>query len=317
MTAEMIKGALVSSFVQITIDNLASRFGDIFRGDKSNKKMLSNLKVKILAVDVVADNAEQKQFTDGRVREWLLQAKDAVFDAEDLLEEIDLALCKTQVEAQSHSTATKVWNSLKSPFVSFFKNEIESRMEKLIENLEYLETQSHVLGLKRNDDVGEGSRSGSKLRSTYCQSLEELPTNLHLLTNLCRLEFIGTKVRKVPPHLGKLKNLKVVMNFNVGHGREFGIQQLGELNIDGSLSIGELQNVENSRDALEADLKNKTHLAKLELRWTRIGNSIDSEKAEHTIQNLEPSKNLKELLISNYAGKQFPNWLLKNSLWNM
>jgi len=167
MAAEMIKGALVSSFVQITIDNLASRFVDIFRGNKSNKKMLSNLKVKLLAVDVVADDAEQKQFTDRRVREWLLQAKDAVFDAEDLLEEIDHALCKTQVEAQSHSTATKVWNSLKSPFVSSFKNEIESRMEKLIENLEYLETRSHVLGLKRSDDVGEGSRSGSKLRSTY------------------------------------------------------------------------------------------------------------------------------------------------------
>jgi len=113
------------------------------------------------------------------------------------------------------------------------------------------------------------------LKLNYCTHLQELPSNLHLLTNLCRLEFIYTKVRKVPPHLGTLKNLKVVMNsFNVGHSREFGIQQLGELNFDGSLSIGELQNIENSLDALEADLKNKTCLVKLKLRWDRGGMGI-------------------------------------------
>jgi len=73
-----------------------------------------------------------------------------------------------------------------------------------------------------------------------------------------------TKVRKVPPYLEKLKNLKLVMNsFNVGHDRELGIQRLREFNLEGSLSIGELQNIENPLDALEADLKNKTHLVSL------------------------------------------------------
>ncbi|QCD85667.1 hypothetical protein DEO72_LG3g187 [Vigna unguiculata] len=364
MAAEMITGALVSTFVQMTIDNLASRFGDLFRGDKSKKKQITKLKVKLLALDVVADDAEQKQFTNPLVRKWLLEAKDVVFDAEDLVEEINHALSKSQVEAQSHSTYTKVWNFLISCFVSSFENElIESRMEKLIQNLEHLATESHVLGLKKAHDVGVRSGWGTKLRSTYlpneklpdsisnleylrsldlsytsikiltektcllsylqilklnyCRDLEELPTNLHLLTNLCRLEFKGTKVGKVPPHLEKLKNLKVVMNFNVGHGREFGIQQLGELNLDGGVSIGELQNVENSVDALEADLKNKTHLVELELEWTRNGNSIDSEKVEDVIEKLEPPKNLKVLSIYDYAGKQFPNWLLKNSLLNL
>ncbi|XP_014489569.1 putative disease resistance RPP13-like protein 1 [Vigna radiata var. radiata] len=167
MAAEKIAGALVSTFVERTIDNLASRFVDIFRGNKSNKKQLSNLKVKLLAVDAVADDAEQKQFTDPHVRDWLLAAKDVMLDTEDLLEEIDYALSKSQVEAESHSSTKKVRNSLKSSFVSFFKNEIESTMEELIKNLEYLATQSHVLGLKKADDVGVRSGSGSKLRSTY------------------------------------------------------------------------------------------------------------------------------------------------------
>ena len=156
------------------------------------------------------------------------------------------------------------------------------------------------------------------LKLNYCKDLEVLPSNLHLLTNLCRLEFKETKVRKIPQHLGKLKNLKVVMNsFNVGFSREFNFQQLGELNLDESLSIEELQNVENSLDALEADLKNKTHLVTLELRWKENRNSIDSKKEKDIIENLQPSKNLKELSIFGYSGKQFPKWLLENSLWNM
>ena len=153
------------------------------------------------------------------------------------------------------------------------------------------------------------------LKLNYCSKLEELPSNLHLLTKLCRLEFIETVVRKVPPHLGKLRNLKVVMHsFNVGLGKEFGIQQLGELNLDEYLSIGELQIIENPLDALEAYMKNKTHLVDLTLQWGRNGNSIDSKKEKDVIENLQPYKNLKELSIFRYGGKQFPDWLLENSL---
>jgi len=154
------------------------------------------------------------------------------------------------------------------------------------------------------------------LKLKKCMDLEELPSNLYLLTNLCRLELKYTRVRKVPPNLGKLKNLKIVMSsFNVGHGRELGIQQLRELNLDGSLTIKELQNIENSVDVLEADLKNKTLLVNLMLRWNE--NSNDSKKEEDVIENLQPCKTLKELSIFRYGGKQFPNWLLENSLWNM
>ena len=148
------------------------------------------------------------------------------------------------------------------------------------------------------------------LKFNYCMHLEELPSSLHLLTNLCRLELIANHLKKLPPGLGKLKNLKVVMeSFNVGHGREFGIQRLGELNLDGSLSIRALENIENSVDASEAYLKNKTLLLKLDLQWRWERNSIDSKKEEEVIKNLQPSENLKELSIFYYGGKQFPNWL--------
>ena len=166
MTAEMVTGALVSTLVERTIDTLASRFVHIFRARKHKKKQLSHLKMNLLAIDVVAFDAEQKQFTDPRVRDWLLRAKDVVFDAEDLLDEIDYELSKSQVEAESPSATNKVWNSLKSPFVTFFENEIESRMEQVTEDLEDLATQSNVLGLKKASGVGVAPGSSSRLTYT-------------------------------------------------------------------------------------------------------------------------------------------------------
>jgi len=166
MAAEMVTGALVSAFVERTIDTLASCFVDIFRATKHNKKQLSHLKMKLLAIDVVASDAEQRQFTDPRVRAWLLRAKDVVYDAEDLLDEIDYELLKSQVEAESQTATNKVWNSLQSSFVSSFEKDIESRMGQVIQDLEDLAIQSNFLGLKTVNGVGAGTASGSKLTYT-------------------------------------------------------------------------------------------------------------------------------------------------------
>ncbi|WVZ04298.1 hypothetical protein V8G54_025104 [Vigna mungo] len=167
MTSEMLTGAFVSTFVERTIDSLASRFAKILRARKHDKNQLSDLKMKLLAIDVVADDAEQKQFTNPRVRDWLLRAKDVVVDAEDILDEIDYEVSESQVEAESQSAATKVWwNFVKSSFVGFFENEIGSRMEKVIENLKDLEKESHYLSLEKGIGLGVGSESGSKLTYT-------------------------------------------------------------------------------------------------------------------------------------------------------
>ncbi|KAH1102177.1 hypothetical protein GYH30_036640 [Glycine max] len=158
------------------------------------------------------------------------------------------------------------------------------------------------------------------LKLNGCEHLKELPSNLHKLTDLHRLELMYTGVRKVPAHLGKLEYLQVLMSsFNVGKSREFSIQQLGELNLHGSLSIENLQNVENPSDALAVDLKNKTHLVELELEWDSDWNPNDSMKKrdEIVIENLQPSKHLEKLKIRNYGGKQFPRWLFNNSLLNV
>jgi Leucine-rich repeat (LRR) protein len=145
--------------------------------------------------------------------------------------------------------------------------------------------------------------------------LKELPLNLYKLTNLRYLDFSGTRVRNMPMDVGKLKNLQVLSSFYVEKGCEANIQQLGELNLHGALSISKVQNILNPADALAANLKNKVHLMKLELEWN--ANSDDSEKEREVLEKLQPSNHLKELSIRSYGGTRFPDWFGDNSLFNV
>lgn len=101
-------------------------------------------------------------------------------------------------------------------------------------------------------------------------------------------------------------------SFYVGKSSEFSIQQLGELNLHGRLSIKELQNTLNPLEALAADLKSKKHLVELELEWNLKQDFEDSMKEREVLENLQPSKHLEKLSITNYQGTTFPSWLFDN-----
>lgn len=100
---------------------------------------------------------------------------------------------------------------------------------------------------------------------------EELPLNLHKLT--------------------ELRYLQVLSSFYVDKGSEANIQQIGEFNLHGILSILELQNIVDPSDALAANLKSKIHLVKLDLEWN--ANRDNSEKAREVFEKLQPSKHFK------------------------
>ncbi|XP_068501472.1 putative disease resistance RPP13-like protein 1 isoform X2 [Phaseolus vulgaris] len=166
MAAEVVGGALLSAFLQVAFDRLASpQFLDFFRRRKLDEKLLANLNIKLHSINALADDAELKQFTDPHVKAWLLAVKEAVFDAEDLLGEIDYELTRCQVQAQSQpQTFTyKVSNFFNSTFTSFNKK-IESEMKEVLEKLEYLANQKGDLGLKEGTYFGDGS--GSKVPSS-------------------------------------------------------------------------------------------------------------------------------------------------------
>ena len=162
MAAEVVGGALLSAFLQVAFDRLASpQVLDFFRGRKLDEK-LSNLNFMLHSINVLADDAEQKQFRNPHIKAWLFAVKDVVFDAEDFLKEIEYELTRCQVEAESdpQTLTSKVSNFFNSTFTSFNKK-IESEMREVLEKLEYLAKQKGALGLKKG--IYSGDRSGSKV----------------------------------------------------------------------------------------------------------------------------------------------------------
>lgn len=81
MALKFLGGTLLSSFLQIAFEKLASPQVLDFGGRKVEETLLKKLKIKMQSIDAEADNADQKQFRDPRVRDWLLEVNDVVLDA--------------------------------------------------------------------------------------------------------------------------------------------------------------------------------------------------------------------------------------------
>ena len=156
------------------------------------------------------------------------------------------------------------------------------------------------------------------LRNCYC--LEELPTNMGRLVNLRHLDIRGTPLKGMPIHMGKLRSLQNLSAFYVGKGGHSGsnIKELGELpHLSRSLCISKLENVCQTRDAKEVNLKDKKGLSELELKWGIGHQNSDSERERDVLEQLCPHTNLKSLSIISYYGAEYPSWFGACSFSNM
>ncbi|KAJ1409027.1 P-loop containing nucleoside triphosphate hydrolase [Sesbania bispinosa] len=147
------------------------------------------------------------------------------------------------------------------------------------------------------------------LRLLYCQNLSELPADIENLVNLRHLDTTGTKL-KMSRQITTLQNLQTLSTLVVG--KENDGTRLKDLRyfpkLQGKLSILELCNVVDTIDAIEANLKNKELIEELVLDWSRH-TSQGSETETEVLELLQPSTNLRKLIIESYNGTKFPNWL--------
>ncbi|PHT35111.1 hypothetical protein CQW23_26911 [Capsicum baccatum] len=120
----------------------------------------------------------------------------------------------------------------------------------------------------------------------------------------------------MPLHLSKLKSLQVLVGakFLLGGLR---MEDLGQLrNLFGSLSVLELENVVDRREAQKAKMRDKNSVEKLSLEWS--GSDAENSQTERDIlDELRPHTKIKEVEISGYRGTQFPNWLADHSFLNL
>ncbi len=86
--ADVVGGALLSVVLQELFEKMTREVLDIFRGRKLADGPLRKLKIALLSVNAVLEDAEDKELTKPAVKEWLDELKDAIYDAEDVLDEV-------------------------------------------------------------------------------------------------------------------------------------------------------------------------------------------------------------------------------------
>ncbi|MED6133184.1 hypothetical protein PIB30_026256 [Stylosanthes scabra] len=141
MAGALVSQAFVNSLIQVVFERLASpEFASFIRGKKLNNKLLQRLVTNLYAVQTVLNDAEQRQIKDPAVKKWLDDLKDAVYDADDLLDRVSTEAATTQKEV----------STLFSRFLNFRESEVVTKLEDINERLESAGKNKDILGLKGN-----------------------------------------------------------------------------------------------------------------------------------------------------------------------
>ncbi|KAK7401325.1 hypothetical protein VNO78_12716 [Psophocarpus tetragonolobus] len=269
MAAELIGGAFLSASLQVTFDRLASsEIKAYFHGRKLKDEMLKRLDIALNSINQVLDDAEQRQYKNPNVMKWLDELKEAIYEAELLLDEVATEASRQKLEAEFQPATSMT------------------------------------------------------LLLFWCYHLTELPLDLHKLVNLRHLDVRMSGINKMPNHIGRLKQLQTLTCFFIDKHNGFAVKELRNLNhLGGTISLLKLENVTDSADAVEANMKDKKHLQGLVLNWGdkfgRCNENEDSIKERRVLQALQPNANLKNLTVLRYDGTCFPSWFGGSHLPNL
>ncbi|GLT45092.1 hypothetical protein SLA2020_189500 [Shorea laevis] len=147
-----------------------------------------------------------------------------------------------------------------------------------------------------------------------CYKFMKFPLTFGNLVDLHHLDIRGTNsLKEMPIGIANLRNLLTLSKFMVGKAN--GLMRLSDLKnfqqLQGKLSIFDLQNVFDIQDAREANLDNIQGLDELPFKWTSdFNNSRDRSNDEMQVLDwLKPHSNLKSLKIVFYGGHKFPLWI--------
>ncbi|RHN78360.1 putative P-loop containing nucleoside triphosphate hydrolase, leucine-rich repeat domain, L [Medicago truncatula] len=138
--ASVVAEAFLSAFVEVLLEKMIStEFVNFIRSKKLDISLLEKLKLTLLSLQAVLNDAEEKQITNPAVKQWLGNLRDVVFEADDLLDKINTEALRSKVN--------KVRNILSSNFKQSY-GLVNFDIQRLFERLEHFARKGHVLGLK-------------------------------------------------------------------------------------------------------------------------------------------------------------------------
>ncbi|XP_029146966.1 putative disease resistance RPP13-like protein 1 [Arachis hypogaea] len=139
MVAELVGGAFLSSFLNVLFDRLSDdKFVKWIRGKKLDQNLLERLETILNVVEAVLNDAEKKQITVHAVKRWLQNLQDAVYDADDLLDEITT---KAAIQEDPGNFLSRIFNSQD-------RDMVVTRIEEVIARLEGIAKHKDILGLE-------------------------------------------------------------------------------------------------------------------------------------------------------------------------
>ncbi|VVA39449.1 PREDICTED: putative disease resistance [Prunus dulcis] len=183
MAGALIGEAFISASIHVICHRIASpKFVDLFWHKKLDQPLLMKLKRTLLTLNPVLDDAEEKQIEKPAVREWLDDLKHAVFDAEDLLDEINYEAlqCKLEGEAQTADKLTnKVRRFLPTSRNKFYQS-MNVKIQELLRKLEDFVQLKGALGLTEvvGRKVSQRTPTTSVVHEPYVYGREEVKENL-------------------------------------------------------------------------------------------------------------------------------------------
>ncbi|KAM4082306.1 hypothetical protein ACJW30_11G162500 [Castanea mollissima] len=146
MAGAMVGEAFLSAILQalfVRIDRMASHeVLEFFSQWKLSKEPLMRLKTSLLFLNAVLNDAEEKQMNNPVVKGWVNEIKDAAYQAQDLLDEIETVVSRKKLEAELKSKV-QLFN------LTSYK-QIELRIEEILGRLKFLAKQRDLLGLKES-----------------------------------------------------------------------------------------------------------------------------------------------------------------------
>ncbi|XP_052305779.1 putative disease resistance RPP13-like protein 1 isoform X1 [Populus trichocarpa] len=125
-----------SKLIQKIVEEVSSKLNPRFLFDDMP---LKRLKTTMISGSGLLDDAEEKQITNRAVRDWLVEYKDAVYEADDFLDEIAYEALRQELEAEAQTFI--------KPLEIMGLREIEEKSRGLQESLDYLVKQKDALGL--------------------------------------------------------------------------------------------------------------------------------------------------------------------------
>ncbi|RWR91861.1 putative disease resistance protein RGA1 [Cinnamomum micranthum f. kanehirae] len=207
-----VADAGLSSLFQAMFDTLTPNFlhslGFLFRGVEGEAH---KLKETLSRIQAHLNDAEDRQIREKSVRLWLSELKDAAYDAEDIVDEVDYqVLLRSKIEgAQMQTRKRKLTDPLTHiRTLHLHKSPITELPESIGDLLQLRYLDLSYTNIERLPESTTRLYNLQTLILVQCRKLVEVPESIGDLLQLRYLDSSYTKIERLPESTTRLYNLQ-------------------------------------------------------------------------------------------------------------